>query len=106
MGEVWLKAAYCKPSFNNPPQLLGLHIAGIIDPDVASLLDNLFSGERSLGISPSRIVPPLFDSCYVVEVDAFFIFQIAHVCGYGVCKDHVLGLKCVRQCSLEAASCL
>lgn len=56
------KAAYLESLLQSLPELLGLSIAWVVDWEGTALGDNLLSGKWTLGVSPSRIRPPLLDS--------------------------------------------
>ena len=44
------------------PKLLTLVVTWILNLDASSLGDDLFSSEWPFGMSPSRIIPPVFHS--------------------------------------------
>lgn len=76
---------HCEAVLDKFPQLFRLCIAGVFDLDGASLLDDLLSGKWSLGVSPSRVGPPLLDGFDVLQVFSFFLVNVAH----GGCVDEV-----------------
>jgi hypothetical protein len=61
MARCRMLISYCKLLLQVLPQLLRHGIARVLDGQVASLRSNLLSRERPLGVSPSRIVPPLLE---------------------------------------------
>lgn len=88
---------YSKSSLNDLPQLLRLYIAGICDWDVSALLHDLLCCVCPLGVSPSRVSPPLFDSLYFLQVSLLFFVEVAHVCWHGVGEGHVLMVDDVNE---------
>lgn len=54
--------------FEELPKLLGLNIGRIFNLQCATLGHNLLGSEWALGVSPSRVGPPLLDSVDLVQV--------------------------------------
>jgi hypothetical protein len=54
-------AAYLETALKDPPQLLGLGVAGILDLQIAPLRDDLLGREGPLCVPPSRVSPPLLN---------------------------------------------
>ena len=52
---------YREALLEDPPQLLALGVAGILNLEVAALVDDLLGREGPLGLAPSRLAPPLVD---------------------------------------------
>ena len=67
-----------EPALDDPPQLLALVIAGILDLEVATLGGNLLGGEWPLGMSPPRIRPPLLQASNVGLVEGILTIEIRH----------------------------
>jgi hypothetical protein len=61
MAQFEVVVSYSELLLQVLPQLLRHGIAGVLDRQVASLGSNLLSRKRPLGVSPSRIVPPLLE---------------------------------------------
>jgi len=97
-------SAYSESAFNNLPQLLRLHIAGIVDFQVATLLNNLLGGVHPLSVSPSGVSPPSFDSLDLLQ-ELLLFFVYVHVSWYCEGKHY----DAVRErCELDkvCTSCL
>jgi hypothetical protein len=91
-------SAYSESAFNNLPQLLRLHIAGIVDFQIATLLNNLLGGVYPLSISPSRVSPPSFDSLDILQELLLFFVDVTHVSWYCKGKDHnAITERCGRE---------
>lgn len=67
-----------EPALQDLPQLLAQLVAGVLDLDVSSLRDNLLGGERPLGVSPSRVGPPLLDGLDILLVALLLLVQVRH----------------------------
>jgi len=67
-----LHANFSDTYFESPlediPELLRLHIARVFNFQIPSLRHNLLGRERSLGVPPSRICPPLLHRRNLVQV--------------------------------------
>lgn len=70
---------------HNLPELLGLSIARVLNLEVSALGNNLLGGKGTLGVSPSRVLPPGLDLLDLLVEDGVF--------GVGVDADvvHVVG---------------
>ena len=77
-----------EPVLDNPPKLLCLNIAGIFNFYVSSLLHDLLRCERSSGVSPPRVRPPLLDCVHFLQIRLLFFVNVTHVYRYSVCEDH------------------
>ena len=77
--------AYLEALLHDVPELLGLGVAGVLNLEVSSLGNDLLSGKGTLGVSPSRILPPGLDLLDLLVEDGVF--------GVGVDADvvHVVG---------------
>ena len=62
-----------EPVLDNPPQLLGLGVAGIFNLQIAPFCNDFFCSKRPLGVSPPGVAPPFLDSFDIVEVDLVFL---------------------------------
>lgn len=67
---------YLESAFQNIPKLLRLGVAGVLDLHVSSLSHNGLSREGSLGISPSRIRPPLLYSLDLLQILLLLLIRI------------------------------
>lgn len=76
--SLWI-ATYCESLLNRLPELLGKVVAGVLDGEVSPLVHNLFGSVCTLGVSPSRVRPPLLDGGNLGEVLLFFLI------GHGGC---------------------
>lgn len=76
---------YLEAVLHNVPELLGLSIARVLNLEVSALGNNLLSGKGTLGVSPSRVLPPGLDLLDLLLEDGVF--------GVGVDADvvHVVG---------------
>ena len=77
MGGANLKVA-----LQDLPQLLALSIGRVVDLQVSPLGHNLISSERTLGVSPSGVLPPRLDGLDVVQVLPVFVFEVTHCVEY------------------------
>jgi hypothetical protein len=84
-GSAEAATTYRETVLKNVPKLLGLSIAGVVDLQVASLRDNLFCGEGSLGVPPTGITPPCLDLLDLLCEDLVFMVRV-----HGL-VDHVVG---------------
>lgn len=92
---ILLRFSYLKSCLNDLPKLLALVVARVPDLEVPSLGDDLLGSERPFGISPSGILPPMFNGLN---------FRLKEVVLF-VCCRHGDGVKkCLSSCQLE--SCL
>ena len=71
--------AYLESALQDLPELLSLDIARIVNLQVPSLGHDLLGRERSLGISPPGVGPPLFDSGNLVQKE--FLLRIGVTVG-------------------------
>jgi len=90
MGKIPATKTYRKALLEDLPQFLGLLVAGILDLEVATLVDDLLSGEGALGVAPPRIAPPLLDLLNLLREELVLQRGINR----GVL--HVVGRHCVR----------
>ena len=67
--EPVARVTHLEALLQNPPQLLRLRIARILNLQIPTLGDNLLGGEGPLGLPPSRVVPPLLDLVHLAGED-------------------------------------
>ena len=79
IGHRPLNLPYLKSYFNDLPQFLGLDVARIFNLQVSPLGNDLLRRERSLGVPPSRVSPPLLDRLNIILVHLLFQVEVTHV---------------------------
>ena len=67
-----MEETYFESALDNVPQLLAHGIAWVFYLKIPPLGNYLLSSEWPLCVSPSRVIPPLFDGFDVVLVDLIF----------------------------------
>ena len=77
---------HLKPAFEDPPQLLALSIARIIDLQSASFGDDLLSSKGSPRVSPSGSAPPLSYGLDFCSIGLIFVIEFGH--GFTVDERH------------------
>lgn len=82
--------AYLEARLHNIPQLLALVIAGVLYLQIASLGHYLLCSEWPLGISPSRVTPPLLYRVDILLEKLLFMVFDSH-------RDSVYELLASRQ---------
>lgn len=71
---------YLEVTLQDVPELLALSISRILNLQIPTLGHNLFSGKRTLGVAPSRVLPPGLDVVDLLQVLLVFVFE-AHCDG-------------------------
>jgi hypothetical protein len=69
---------YLKVVLQSVPELLSLDGGRVVDSQVATLGDNLLGREGSLGVSPSRVLPPVLDGLDFLRKLAVFFLELTH----------------------------
>lgn len=75
------RSSYGKSLLDDLPQLLGQDVAGVFNRKISPLVHNLLSSVGALGVSPSRVCPPLLDSLDLIL--EFLFFVVCHDVGVG-----------------------
>ena len=83
--------AHLESAFHDLPQLSAHSITGVLNLEVSSLRNDLLSSEWTLGISPSRVFPPLLHSFDILLV--FLVFLVHGDVERRQRKERLLRLK-------------
>lgn len=75
---------YLEVGLDETPELLRQGVGRVVNLDSPTLGHNLFGREGTLGVPPSRVVPPGLDLVDLVPVLLVLVLDEAHVGGLNV----------------------
>jgi hypothetical protein len=75
------RATNLEVMFEDAPELLGLDIGRVVDRQGPTLGHNLLSREGTLGVPPSRVLPPSLDIIDLLLVLSVLVFKETHCAG-------------------------